>query len=1161
MPLGFSAGSGYIDKVTPASPCLSFGPFEIYEPVGRGANATVYRGLHREQDIPVAVKVIKPRIQKGQLAADPLGREVRAVAGLDHPGIVRVHDYGHLPSELPATAEGLDAEAPFLVMDLHDGGTLWPRLGESGWAELRSILLTLLDALAHAHARGVIHRDLKPQNVLLGSQGPVLTDFGVAFALNREFTSRTAGSPNYMAPEQVQSDWRAFGPWTDLYAVGCLGWALTTGQAPFHDSNPITVMKAQLRSTLPAFRPRAPMPTGLEDWLRRLLAKHPQDRYAFAADAALALMAMPEPSATAPLPRIGPAAIGLADQTLVAPPVFVHITEQSWAEGTIDETRPPVPTNWRRPEGLLPPTRLLGTGRGLADLREPALRGREAVRDGLWDALKDVCEDGGVRVSLLRGPSGYGKTRLAWWLCYRAHELGLAQPLMCNYEETRGPGCGVGPMLERLFACFELEGEKRTDRIRQRLPGMVSADHLAEFGALMALDNSYAVDGTRVTFTNEEEKFTALLHLVERLGERRPVLLFFDDLQWGDEAMRFVEYTLARRPRLPLHIVGTIRDDVPHSPASVSLQGRVLSYDNAHQMSIGPLDDDAQAALITAWLPLEPGALNALIRRSAGSPLFAAELVRHWARTGALVVTNDGFRVRDDADETLPDGLRSLWSDRLNEVMARHSQEVRFAFEVAAALGQTVDPREWRAVLTILGIEPPDAVLEAMIYDRLCQELEDGRWMFVHAMLREVLAQGARESERWAGWNAACAQHLANTSHHDHERRANHYLAAGDAESAIPLLLSAVLTYLRDRRDHIGGQRALFECIRALRSQRVSRDSPQWLEARILWTYYRHMRPEGYDLIRHVERNMAAATRSGEPHLETLALLVQGTVLLLNDTARAETILRHTSALAVTTWSPGAAAMPITRFTQALLILGRGNEARPLLAHALKALGGSEDDHARLSLRIAESKVEVTAGNLDDARTALMAARDLAVRLGIRNRLGQVHNILGDVSRYSGDLYQAERHYREAHEVWSSLGIKDADVAALNQGLVQFELERFEASHETLLRVLRSSEDAGRLVLVKYTRATLLPSLAGLHAWEHWDAQWAEIGDLISGKLVDLDIGRAAHVAARLAYDAAEFERGDKAWRLSVTQYRSAGRPEIAEAIQDEWDARHAARI
>jgi len=253
--------------------------------------------------------------------------------------------------------------------------------------------------------------------------------------------------------------------------------------------------------------------------------------------------------------------------------------------------------------------------------------------------------------------------------------------------------------------------------------------------------------------------------------------------------------------------------------------------------------------------------------------------------------------------------------------------------------------------------------------------------------------------------------------------------------------------------------------------------------------------------------------------------------------------------------------MPITRFTQALLILGRGAEARPLLSHALEALGGPEDDHARLSLRISQGKVEVAAGNLEEARRTLLLARELAVKLGVRNRIGQVHNVLGDVARYSGDLYQAERNYREAHEVWSSLGVRDADVAALNQGLVQFELERFAASHETLLGVLRSSQESGRLVLVKYTRATLLPSLAGLNAWDHWDAQWPQIADLVSGKLVDLDIGRAAHVAARLAYDAGEFVRGDQAWTLSINQYRSADRTEIADAIQDEWDARRSAGV
>ncbi|MCA9546934.1 MAG: protein kinase, partial [Myxococcales bacterium] len=133
------------------------GPFRLDELLGQGGMGQVWAARHAAEAWPVAIKVITADISRQPGYQRAFRREVRAVARLDHPGIVRVHDFGQIADEAPAP---LPAGSPFLVMDRLDGGALSPDLPGLDWPGLRAAVMDLLDALGHAHARGVIHRDL-----------------------------------------------------------------------------------------------------------------------------------------------------------------------------------------------------------------------------------------------------------------------------------------------------------------------------------------------------------------------------------------------------------------------------------------------------------------------------------------------------------------------------------------------------------------------------------------------------------------------------------------------------------------------------------------------------------------------------------------------------------------------------------------------------------------------------------------------------------------------------------------------------------------------------------------------------------------------------------------------------------------------------------------
>ena len=321
---------GAVEVPEVPDPPIPVGAFDLVRLVGTGGSGLVYEGRHREQGVSVAVKVMMP-----QGAADDVYRrrfyaEARSVAALDHPHIVSIVDFGAVGPVGAEASSGLLAEgSPFLVMELAAGGAL-PRLLPLGsFSALRTVLVAVLRALAHAHARGVIHRDIKPGNILVQQSGRsatqlLLADFGIAHLARRRSTEEagdtqsevrlwrgktgtsdiskeqilwaseeksvvrsSAGTPAYMAPEQIHGDQNNQGPWTDLYAVGCLAYQLATGQTPFHGAGPALrgILKAHLRAPVPPPRFRFPTPPGFESWLREMLRKAPWRRPQRAADA------------------------------------------------------------------------------------------------------------------------------------------------------------------------------------------------------------------------------------------------------------------------------------------------------------------------------------------------------------------------------------------------------------------------------------------------------------------------------------------------------------------------------------------------------------------------------------------------------------------------------------------------------------------------------------------------------------------------------------------------------------------------------------------------------------------------------------------------------------------------------------------------------------
>ncbi|MER7444563.1 serine/threonine-protein kinase [Micromonospora avicenniae] len=252
--------------------------YELTYPVGRGGMGQVWAGFDDRLDRPVAIKFLRqlevPEDER-ETAVKRFRREARATARLDHPGVPAVHDLG------------VHGEDLYIVMQLVRGIVLADHIAEQeqlSVSEAASVAAQICSVLAAAHAASLVHRDLKPQNLMVTPSGAVkVLDFGVAALLDPAGASRLTapgralGTPAYIAPEQAAG--RPAGPGADLYALGCVLFEMLAGQPPYQAANALDMMQRHLRSPVPIISGYRPdVPDDLAHLLYCLLAKDPSER-------------------------------------------------------------------------------------------------------------------------------------------------------------------------------------------------------------------------------------------------------------------------------------------------------------------------------------------------------------------------------------------------------------------------------------------------------------------------------------------------------------------------------------------------------------------------------------------------------------------------------------------------------------------------------------------------------------------------------------------------------------------------------------------------------------------------------------------------------------------------------------------------------------------
>jgi serine/threonine protein kinase len=768
--------------------------YEIVRLLGEGGMGRVYEAVHRPTGRRVALKRVRTSVLDAATRRAFLD-EATAAAQLVHRNVVRLFDVE------------LDEGRPMLVMELVDSTDLrpWTRAWP-GWIAVRGALLQTLEALSEAHAKRIVHGDLKPANLLCASDGTVkVADFGVAHVLDPSRTAARrgpAGTPVYMAPEQFESS-GLVGPWTDLYALGVVLAELLCGREPFTGQTLAQLLVAKTDSA-PELVPRVglePSPALLE-LLRELLAPDPRKRPRFARAVQERLASAPcfvgERDLAATLADLPSAPTLFADDAtqLDAPTSasragsFPHLSDSS-----TQDLRTTLPA--RSPAG---------PGASATRLRAAPLVGRAAEVAEIRRAIASVAA-GECAAFLVTGPPGVGKSFLARHLFEQVEREGLMESAAVVYETT---GASV------------LGGLRAGLR---RLLGTPSPLRAGDPTSWAWLDDGRVDVRAIARWLGPDapalpvDRSVALAHsLLRAAGRVRPVYLWMDELGAArDGAGLLIERLLAANDARVL-VVATAAEGstpLPRHPRLVTI-------------ALGPLSPSDRADLFRAF-GLSPGLADAVARGTSDPPAAVGPRVNAWLAAGLLARRADGWDTAPGVDlaALLDDRWRSADAARVAAVLDDLGDAAARGLACAALLGVRFDAETLRLAV---GHEALDAALDRALVEGLLRAEGQRTYAFDHAALHEQVLAWALALDRVNELRVATARALLTAHANGHppalERAASLLHEAGDA-AAMDTLRQAVHAYAH-AADYAAMDRLVTMAREWLEASGATTDDPEW---------------------------------------------------------------------------------------------------------------------------------------------------------------------------------------------------------------------------------------------------------------------------------------------------------------------------------------------
>lgn len=1023
----------------------------------------------------VAVKAVLASLADDSVVRRRMWREIRAFSRLSHPHIIGLLDSGDDP-----------LTGPFVAMEYFDGRPLAPETTQSvTLGDLLQIADQVLDALAYAHARGVLHRDLKPHNVLYrpqsgGGYEVRVLDFGLARVEGDSDMQITAagrevvGTPTYMAPEQATGQGSA-SPRSDLYSMGILIWELLTGEPPFSGTNASAIVLEHVRARLPTLVPRVgiTVPAGLVSVLHQVLEKEPSRRPADAAE----LRALLRPyahsaTATADVSSAEDATDSAHDSDVSGSGAFGTRTlfpgfpaEASTDSGLVYTTITTGTSGQDAPE-LLPavsapasdPARLWSEeghlpGTGVKLRGSMPLLGRDSVQRHLWSRVARLHDSGGRDTLVVVGAPGSGRSAVCGWLLEASGRLGWTT----NVDLTRRGASSPNALTRGVRAALGLP-----ERPPRTLPEPYKRALWPE-----------------VEPCTDAALLDALVDAVALASARRPVLFWTG--RWAElnalERTRFVTLRARIAERGVSHavlIAATPEEYAERLRERMEVDEPIL---------LPPLAADDLRTLTRVVFPEARSAvLDEVATGSQGSPfraLWLARIARDAAMpypapaTAAAVVSCalDAI-VRDD-----PEGL---------------GPELTLGLGALAVLGRAFDDAEAEACLQAEGMSAgaAQATLDRLVEVGVLDELGTTRFRFSHplwyAAAHDRLDTGrARRLHLWA------AERPPGRGIEDPVVRARHFARGGQVEQALALVLGALRTAL--------------ETFDTLRAEHLLTTSSA----------------------------LAHGTLEGAPPtLPSMGARLEvelGRARLLLEQGRPREALRVLRAVTRRLESlPGAE----TRVRDALLLeaecllrTGDAGEARARSERALVRTEPGTDDRRHALAAWLHGASELASGNLRAARTLLLAARADLARTGqvvaeLRCRID-----LSVLAEAAGDAGAALRFARDAvalhthtvlHPVHAEAQVRVAELLR-RAGNWSGARDAFDAALSVYER-LRLDEGIGRCAKgLAHMERVLAHHGESRRAYERAMRAFLESGDLPQAAQCQMHIGWLAAQAGEHA--------------------------------------------
>ncbi|MBX2802006.1 MAG: protein kinase [Myxococcales bacterium] len=1135
--------------------------------IGRGGMGEVWRARHQSERVAVAVKVLTAKGSSRPMFVKSFRNEVRAVATLEHPHIAMVLDYGAVPSKASEASKGrLVAGTPYLSMELVEGETLADHMGSLDWPEIARILTCLLDALAHAHARGVIHRDLKLSNVLYDAESGVmkLTDFGIAHAMAATGDPFRWGTPAYMPPEQLLGRWWEYGPWTDLYSLGCCAYALTTGKRAFSDD-----VDADTESRhLPPFEPKMPVPDGFDDWLRVLTAPAPERRFQLAADAGWALHRIAERprrlAPTMPTEDDGPIREierAKRNETTIAlafDPIDLDQLEALEAEpvaqpGEVPTQLPPMPARWRPIRAVERSTKLLGAGLGLYPVRRIPMVGRHAERTLLWNELKQVRASGRARLVWVHGPAGIGKTRLGTWLCERANEVGAATVMRGTYAPNPAAGDGLAGMLARYLRTGGLGPAQIRQRARAALQASGGRADVRDIQGTLEIIAPGSEGGQ--PFATPAERHGVVRRFVASQAHHRPVVLFADDAQWGMEALEFASSLMGTQEQAPvpaLVVLCTRDESLAERAQERSLLEGLEAHEHTTRLTLAPLGPEEHRGLVEELLGLE-GALARLVEeRTAGNPMFAVQLVGDWVHRRILVPGRQGFQLREGAEVQLPDNLFAAWAGRIDAMLAKRSADDRQALEIAALLGQHVNAEQWHAACRARGIAPSDDLVDELLTRRLASADETEGWSFAHSMLRESLERQAEEAGRAQEHHRAVATMLQASGLPGEERLARHLVRAGALAQALGPAVDAIEAACRagefDRADGL-----LDVWQEAIGGLQLEPSDPRWVRGLTAAAAVHRYKDRPKAMLETCSMLDVGVREHGWPReLMAFVRMHQGRLARVSGKYAKAVELFRDGLQYVSADDPYTEATLHARIGQTLVSLAAFRGADAAFRRCLELATEHGDDVNAGDAWIGLGGIALSQGDLDEATRSAARARDSFRVARHRWGLATASEMFGEIARNRGSWDESIHCYRTSSGIWHALGTESAALTAdFNIALVEIERGNGTKVAPTLEQLGARARSFGNRSLWATVRLAQLVADAETDDEGAWDRHMNDASTALTDtQFVSPDVATTAEIAGRAAAERGWDERANAAYELAIAQWMRLGREEDADRVR-----------